>query len=548
MKILSITAQKPGSTGSGVYLTELVKEYALAGHEQAVVAGVYREDKAELPEGVLFYPVYFCSERLPFPIAGMSDEMPYKSTRYCDMTPEMTERFLREFLSVIRRAVEELKPDLILCHHLYLLTAAVREHFPEHRIYGFCHNTDLRQMRKTALKQEYIREQIKELNHIFVPQKAQEESVKEIYRVSGERITRVGMGYNSAVFYRAWEKQKGGEQKKDGMTRLVFAGKIAEKKGVISLIRSLSLLDFPKDMLKLYLAGSTGNEAEYKIIRELAENCRYQVEFLGRLSQTELAQVYNQCDIFVLPSFFEGIPLTVIEALACGNRVVMTDFPGIREWLEEAAPGADVRYVEMPEMRNTDEPVPESLPEFERRLARELKLCIGKKETGFADVSRISWSRIAERVIERKDDRIMKIAVTYENGNVFQHFGHTGQFKVYDVRDGRVADTQVVDTKGSGHGALAGMLAEKKVDTLICGGIGAGAQTALAEAGIRLYGGVSGNADEAVESLLAGKLVFNPDVHCDHHGHGQQGEEHHHGSCHCMEDKHGCTGNGDGVI
>ena len=109
MKILSITAQKPGSTGSGVYLTELVKEYALAGHEQAVVAGVYREDKAELPEGVLFYPVYFCSERLPFPIAGMSDEMPYKSTRYCDMTPEMTERFLREFLSVIGRAVEELK-------------------------------------------------------------------------------------------------------------------------------------------------------------------------------------------------------------------------------------------------------------------------------------------------------------------------------------------------------------------------------------------------------------------------------------------------------
>lgn len=409
MKILSITAQKPGSTGSGVYLTELVKEYALAGHEQAVVAGIYKEDTAEFPDGVSFYPVYFCSEKLPFPIAGMSDEMPYKSTRYCDMTPEMTERFLREFLIVIRKAVEELKPDLILCHHLYLLTAAVREHFPKHRIYGFCHNTDLRQMRKTALKREYIREQIKGLNHIFVPQKAQEEGVKEIYRVSGEQITRVGMGYNSAVFYRTWERLKGGEQmkneeqRKDGAARLVFAGKIAEKKGVISLIRSLSLLDFPKDMLKLYLAGSTGNEAEYKVIRELAGNCPYQVEFLGRLSQTELAQVYNQCDIFVLPSFFEGIPLTVIEALACGNRVVMTDLPGIREWLGETVPGADVRYVEMPEMRNTDEPAPGSLPEFEQRLARELKLCIRQKETGYADVSRISWNKIAERVIETKD-------------------------------------------------------------------------------------------------------------------------------------------------
>lgn len=141
--------------------------------------------------------------------------------------------------------------------------------------------------------------------------------------------------------------------------------------------------------------------------------------------------------------------------------------------------------------------------------------------------------------MERKDDRNMKVAVTYENGNVFPHFGHTEWFKVYEIKEGKVAGTQVVNTDGSGHGALAGMLKALEVDTLICGGIGAGAQTALAEAGIRLYGGVSGSADEAVEALLAGKIVFDPDVHCDHHGEG-----HHHGSGHCGEDKHGCTGNG----
>lgn len=127
----------------------------------------------------------------------------------------------------------------------------------------------------------------------------------------------------------------------------------------------------------------------------------------------------------------------------------------------------------------------------------------------------------------------MKVAVTYENGNVYPHFGHTGQFKVYEVEEGKIAGAQVVDTDGSGHGALAGMLKALKVDTLICGGIGAGAQTALAEARIRFYGGVSGNADEAVEALIAGKLAFDPDVHCDHHGNG-----------HCGEDKHGCSGNG----
>ena len=145
----------------------------------------------------------------------------------------------------------------------------------------------------------------------------------------------------------------------------------------------------------------------------------------------------------------------------------------------------------------------------------------------------------AETVGKRKEDRIMKIAVTYENGDVFQHFGHTEQFKVYDIKDGRIAGAQVMDTDGSGHGAIAGMLSAWEVDTLICGGIGAGAQTALTEAGIRFYGWVSGSADEAVEALLAGKLAFDPDVHCDHHGH-----DHHHGNGHCGEDKHGCAGNG----
>ena len=113
----------------------------------------------------------------------------------------------------------------------------------------------------------------------------------------------------------------------------------------------------------------------------------------------------------------------------------------------------------------------------------------------------------------------MKNAVTYENGEIFQHFGHTEAFKIYDIADGKVVSAEVVDTNGSGHGALAGFLVAHGVDTLICGGIGGGAQNALAQAGIRLFGGVSGNADEAVNALLAGNLGYNPNVHCDHHDH-----------------------------
>lgn len=131
----------------------------------------------------------------------------------------------------------------------------------------------------------------------------------------------------------------------------------------------------------------------------------------------------------------------------------------------------------------------------------------------------------------------MKLAVTYENGQIFQHFGRTAQFKLYDIEDGKIVRSEVVDTNGSGHGALAGFLMQRGVDTLICGGIGGGAQAALANAGIRLFGGVSGDADAAAEALVNGTLNFNPAVHCDHHEHAH-GEGHTCGEHGCGE--HGC--------
>ena len=125
----------------------------------------------------------------------------------------------------------------------------------------------------------------------------------------------------------------------------------------------------------------------------------------------------------------------------------------------------------------------------------------------------------------------MRIAITFENENVFQHFGHTKQFKIYDVENNSIVKSEIIDTNGSGHGALATFLKERNVQVLICGGIGGGAQMALADAGIKLYGGVSGSTDAAVEALLGGTLGFNPNVKCDHHDH--------HGEGHTCGD-HGC--------
>ena len=165
------------------------------------------------------------------------------------------------------------------------------------------------------------------------------------------------------------------------------------------------------------------------------------------------------------------------------------------------------------------------------------RVCRGDRERGCGRNCR--WA--LQTKLNRKGEATMRIAVPYENGQVFQHFGHTRQMKIYDTENEQVVQEQVADTTGSGHGALAGFLSGLQVDVLICGGIGAGAQEALAQAGIKLYGGVTGAADEVVRDFLAGRLNYQANVQCGHHEHEHHG---HHGEGHCGEDKHGCSGNG----
>ena len=391
MRILSITAQKPHSTGSGVYLTGLVKGFATLGHEQAVVAGVYKEDEIHFPEGTRVYPVYYRTESLPFPIAGMSDEMPYESTIYSQMTEEMVDAFRQAFLEKTREAVECFRPDLILCHHLYLLTALVREAFPQYKTAAICHGTGLRQIKKNSLERDYILAHIKELHKVFCLHREQREEISRVYGVPGERLEVIGSGFDDSIFRYMPVK------KEDGVKRLIYAGKLSEKKGVMSLLRSLVCLEQlqrqweqgemqqrletgqPPEPVKIevWLAGGYGNQLEYETIKKLAEQSPYPVKFLGRLDQPQLAKRMNQADVFVLPSFYEGLPLVVIEALACGLQVVCTDLPGVRPWLEENIGTCPVKFVPLPAIMNADEPVEQELPQFERRLAEAIGGSLG---------------------------------------------------------------------------------------------------------------------------------------------------------------------------
>lgn len=427
LKILSITAQKPHSTGSGVYLTELVQAFHRKGCRQAVLAGVCRDDSVCFPDNVSFYPVYYQSEQLPFPICGMSDEMPYKSTRYQDLTPEMTEQFFTAFRASLNRALAEFQPDVILCHHLYLLTAITRETTLASgsgessdirpKVAGICHGSDLRQFKKNPLARDYIREQIRNLDTIWCLHREQKQEILRLFQCSPEKVKILGTGYNSQIFKKMDEKAPKKEElpknspvlsSDSGPIRLIFAGKLSEKKGVKSLLRSLRLL--PPDLAKrlaLTLAGGWGNEQEFQEIRQLADQsrgCPCPVDFPGRLSQTELARQMNQSDLFILPSFYEGLPLVLIEALACGLRPICTDLPGIRPWMDENVPNHSIIFVKPPVMENEDEPDAAFLPAFEAELAAAVAQAaqdvLSPSENLDASLQNLSWDGLCRRLLD----------------------------------------------------------------------------------------------------------------------------------------------------
>jgi len=392
MRILSITAQKADSTGSGVFLTELVRAFAKQGHEQAVICGITPEDRVSLPENVTAFPVYYDTPELPFPVCGMSDEMPYQSTRYRDLDEIQTAQLLDAFRGKLREAVEVFRPDVILCHHLYFLAALTREQFPDIPVYGQCHGSDLRQIRKNPWKREWIRENIRNLDGIFALHDQQKQTIIEFFGTEPEKVTVMGTGYNSDVFYLDRDVQRPENRR----LRLIFAGKLSEKKGLYSLLRALRLLQKPENY-ELALAGGYGNREEYANICRLAEVAPCPVTFLGKLTHPELAREMNNSDAFILPSFYEGLPLVLIEAMACGLKTICTDLSGIRPWLDRAIPGNGTVFVTPPRMYQEDEPYPEDLPAFEQALAQAIQTVCHRPLPDPELVRQVSWDGLCEK-------------------------------------------------------------------------------------------------------------------------------------------------------
>ena len=400
MRILNISAQKPDSTGSGTYLAALVASQIAAGHEAAVLCGSAPGDtQGELDPAARVFTVPFETPELPFRICGMSDVMPYPSTRYRDLTPAMAAAFEQTCGTALDPAVAVFKPDAIICHHLYLLCALVRERVRGIPVCGVCHSTDIRQMLTHGLEYDRIVAAIRRLDTIFSLHAEQAGEIERVYGVDPSRVHVIGTGYDHRVFCR-----DGRVSKVPGS--LVFVGKVCVKKGVESLVRAMGLFGEGADVARgarpsrLVLVGGHGDADEYGRIAQAAEDSPVLVELAGRLSRDELVRAYREAEVFVLPSFYEGLPLVPIEAMACGCKVVMTDLPGVRPWIEATLPGAPVTWVTPPRMTDVDTPDARDCPRFERALADAIAHALAEPISTF-DPSAVSWDACWARILEQ---------------------------------------------------------------------------------------------------------------------------------------------------
>lgn len=381
LRVLHLLAQQPGKTGSGIYLEALVRHGAGAGIAQRVVVGIPAGAPvpvlSPLAEGQV-HAVRFGTPPADFPVPGMSDVMPYESTRFSEFTPAVLDGYLQAFHGTLTQAVKDFHPHLIHSHHLWLVTALARVMFPKTPLVCTCHGTDLRQLELVPVLAPFVVPACSEVDRVLALHSGHVEKIAGRYGLPPGRVVPVGAGYRDDIFRPAVSCPV---PRRREAFNIVYAGKLSRAKGLPWLIEAVNRLDPPPGVkVRLLVAGSGGGE-EAAAIQQQAAGGGDRVTLLGALPQEELAEVFRSADLFVLPSFYEGLPLVVLESIACGCRVVVTDLPGMNTWLPPALDRSGlVERVPRPRLRGPDEPEPADLPRFTDDLAaaitRQLQRCL----------------------------------------------------------------------------------------------------------------------------------------------------------------------------
>jgi len=363
LKILHLLSQRPDSTGSGIYVQAMIRESAACGYDNYLIAGVCSDgcDDTDCIEPDKSMFVNFHQADVSFHITGMSDVMPYESTRFCDLSEGDLHEYETAFSEILQNAVHKFKPDIIHSHHLWIVSSLARQLFPNIPMVTTCHGSDLRQFQNCPHLQEKVLLGCRKIDVVMALSKAQKKDIIYYYNLAAEKIMVAGAGYNDRLFYLDHKPNPDPVQ-------LVYAGKLSNAKGVPWFLRALKSISAPAWQLHLLGSGS-GTEQEHCLM--LAKELGEKVIVHGALPQNRLAEIMRQSHILVLPSFYEGLPLVILEGLASGCRIVATDLPGTNEILG----GSDtdlITLVSTPRLRFTDQPYREDEYSFEQNLKKAI--------------------------------------------------------------------------------------------------------------------------------------------------------------------------------
>lgn len=400
MRVLHTLSQRPALTGSGTTLDALVRHGCASGWEQWAVVGVPVGDPAPAVDGLQsdrIHPLRFGGTALPFDLPGMSDVMPYPSTRFSAMTSDQLATYRRAWAEHMAPLIRDFRPHLIHAHHLWILTSMLGDLAPGIPVVAHSHSTGLRQMELCPHLSRGVRRGCARSAAFAVLHDELADRVSRSLAVDPERVHVVGAGYRDDLFHPRGRTPSGGDQ-------LIYVGKYSAAKGLPWLLDAVEQLAPRRPGLCLHVAGSgAGNEAE--ALRQRMGEMGGLVVLHGQLTQAELAIRLRLCDVCVLPSMYEGLPLVLAEALACGCRLVSTSLPGVTGQLAPHL-GSALETVDMPRLQGVDVPVAGDLPAFVDRLEGALDRALDRppvladlgSDGLAAALAPFTWSAVFRRV------------------------------------------------------------------------------------------------------------------------------------------------------
>ena len=405
MKVLHVLAQLPDRTGSGVYFRNVIDGLAAKGLDQALIYGQQSPFSFDF-KNMACYPVTFQSDQVPFPIAGMSDVMPYEHTVYSQMSAEQVQIWQDAFIQQLQTARQEFQPDIIISHHLWYLTALVVDIFQDIPVIGVSHSTDIRQAQRHPHLREAYCQGMERLDLVFSLTPENKSDILATYPISENKIIVIGNGYNPEIFHQPDQtSKKDTSDTANQQINILYAGKIAASKGVFEFVQTYPRLKERFPQVAFHLVGN-GDDASYQDLYQLAQT-NPDSDFYHRPSvpQKELAGLMRAYDIFVLPSYYEGLATIVLEAMACQMRVVVSDLAPLHQLLEGPINHSGmIEYVTLPRIYDQDQPVQEDLPDYIERLTlaltRQIQAVIDKEPIDhqvYQAIERFAWPQIINR-------------------------------------------------------------------------------------------------------------------------------------------------------